>query len=243
MTPIFAPGQKKAILFDMNGTLMDNHATRKIAFIKTLNEFTARWAGGNDVSPEAVYTLYLKSLRKAKGRAKTDASEINHLREAFSAMPFAVHDGFIRSFLDRFRQIREHSAEPFRNAHKVLKKLSQSYKLAIVTNGSRDRRLRQYRQLAISGFIPEDRLFTPLNGKGRKPDPAFFRHVLRRMGNTPEQCVMVGDSWRKDIIGAIRSGMDAVWINRAKKDMSMTRSGKSTIIIVHRCERLTDLFG
>ena len=43
-----------------------------------------------------------------------------------------------------------------------------------------------------------------------KPDPAIFRHALEPMNLQPEQCLYVGDSYRYDVIGATRAGLQAV---------------------------------
>jgi len=43
-----------------------------------------------------------------------------------------------------------------------------------------------------------------------KPDPAIFRHALEPMDLRPEQCLYVGDSYRYDVVGATRAGLQAV---------------------------------
>jgi putative hydrolase of the HAD superfamily len=45
-----------------------------------------------------------------------------------------------------------------------------------------------------------------------KPDPAVFALVLDRLGATPETAVMIGDSWERDVLGALALGMPAVWV-------------------------------
>jgi HAD superfamily hydrolase (TIGR01549 family) len=46
-----------------------------------------------------------------------------------------------------------------------------------------------------------------------KPDRRIFDVALDRAGCTPEQAVMVGDSWTSDVMGARSVGMRAVWFN------------------------------
>jgi FMN phosphatase YigB (HAD superfamily) len=48
----------------------------------------------------------------------------------------------------------------------------------------------------------------------RKPNPSIFRAVLERLGVSPAQAVMVGDSLGADILGAHNAGMRAIWITR-----------------------------
>jgi putative hydrolase of the HAD superfamily len=43
-----------------------------------------------------------------------------------------------------------------------------------------------------------------------KPDPAIFAFALEPMGLRAEQCLYVGDSYRYDVIGATRAGLQVV---------------------------------
>jgi len=46
-----------------------------------------------------------------------------------------------------------------------------------------------------------------------KPDPAVFAYALDQLGAPPETAVMVGDSWERDVLGALGAGMSAVWVS------------------------------
>lgn len=48
-----------------------------------------------------------------------------------------------------------------------------------------------------------------------KPDVRFFETVLKLSGFQPEEAVMVGNLYEKDIIGAKRAGMTTVWFNES----------------------------
>lgn len=48
-----------------------------------------------------------------------------------------------------------------------------------------------------------------------KPDVRFFQTVLRLSGFQPEETVMVGNLYEKDIIGAKKAGMTTIWFNEA----------------------------
>lgn len=47
----------------------------------------------------------------------------------------------------------------------------------------------------------------------RKPHPLIFNDIARKIGYPPSQCYFVGDQWHTDILGSIRCGFHAVWIN------------------------------
>jgi HAD superfamily hydrolase (TIGR01662 family) len=47
-----------------------------------------------------------------------------------------------------------------------------------------------------------------------KPDAAFFAQMLAILGIQPAECVMVGDSYLNDIMGAKGAGLFTVWLTR-----------------------------
>jgi HAD superfamily hydrolase (TIGR01509 family) len=54
-------------------------------------------------------------------------------------------------------------------------------------------------------------LFTSRELGFKKPDPAFYREILRTMNLQTEQCIAVGNDYEKDIVPAKSIGMSAVW--------------------------------
>ena len=47
-----------------------------------------------------------------------------------------------------------------------------------------------------------------------KPDARLFGHALASLGATAAESVHVGDSWDKDVAGALGAGLRVVWFNR-----------------------------
>jgi putative hydrolase of the HAD superfamily len=47
-----------------------------------------------------------------------------------------------------------------------------------------------------------------------KPGPEFFRLACERAGVAPEAAVMIGDSYRADVVGARSAGMSAILLDR-----------------------------
>ena len=46
-----------------------------------------------------------------------------------------------------------------------------------------------------------------------KPDPEFFLTILRRMNVLPQEIIMVGDNYKKDIAPAKAVGMRTIWLS------------------------------
>ncbi|MEG3167849.1 HAD family hydrolase [Sphingomonas sp. LB3N6] len=47
-----------------------------------------------------------------------------------------------------------------------------------------------------------------------KPDRAFYASLTARLGCEASELLMVGDTWRDDIVGAVEAGSRARWVNR-----------------------------
>ena len=49
----------------------------------------------------------------------------------------------------------------------------------------------------------------------KKPGQAYFDTVIDRLGCQPGDVVLIGDSLEQDVLGAMRSGLGAIWFNRS----------------------------
>jgi putative hydrolase of the HAD superfamily len=86
--------------------------------------------------------------------------------------------------------------------------------VALVTNGPPDIQRLKLAQTGLAGHF-EAVVISGELGLG-KPDPGVFLHAVRALGVTPTDAVMVGDSWERDIEGALSAGLRAVWISHGR---------------------------
>jgi HAD superfamily hydrolase (TIGR01509 family) len=105
----------------------------------------------------------------------------------------------------------QHDAHaPICGAVAAVRAVAEHRRLGLLTNGPSDvQRVKlegtgltqHFETLAISGEM----------GVG-KPTASAFERVLTSLGLEPHEAVMVGDSWGRDVEGAISCGLPAVWI-------------------------------
>lgn len=50
-----------------------------------------------------------------------------------------------------------------------------------------------------------------------KPSPRLFRIAMERLGAKPQECLVIGDSVRRDVGGARAAGVAAVWIGTGRR--------------------------
>lgn len=112
----------------------------------------------------------------------------------------------------RFVEARRAAETIDPDAEPVLRDLARDHRLALLTNGAGDVQREKLARTPFAGYFAEIVISVELGVA--KPDPRFFEIALERLGVTASDAVMVGDSLSRDVAGAVRAGMRAVWIDR-----------------------------
>jgi putative hydrolase of the HAD superfamily len=237
------------LLFDLDDTLLPEVPAAHAAFVATGELARARHGLDPDVLAEAVrgqakalwyaaethpYALQL-AISSWEGlwcRFEGDHPELVKLREWSPAYRYeswraalsqlGVEDEELaRELAERFPVERRRRHVPFEDTVECIEALKDRYRLALLSNGASDL---QREKVAGSGL---DRWFSTLIISGdlevRKPDPAYFRIALDRLGIRADEAVMVGNSLKNDIDGAQSVGIFAVWLNREGRDPGEAR--------------------
>jgi len=101
--------------------------------------------------------------------------------------------------------------------------LKDHYKIVLVSN-ARDSDQAQVRQalerVDIAHYFHE--IFTPKEVNERKPAPNFYLNILKYLKVKPENAVMIGDDYEKDIIAAKQVGLWTIWYNPGQKKVEST---------------------
>lgn len=96
-----------------------------------------------------------------------------------------------------------------KNASKVLKLLAEKYPMVLVSNfyGNINKVLETYGLQDLFQKVVESSVVGV-----RKPDPAIFELGVKALDLKPNECLVVGDSYNKDIVPALKAGCRAVWL-------------------------------
>jgi len=188
----------KAILFDLDGTLLDR-----------------------DASIEHFITTQYDRLTPLKKITKTEyVSRFIELDCRGHVWKDKVYQTIVSEFglktvsweelLDDYDTEFIHSCIPFPNLVETLDILTtQGYLLGIITNG-----LGTFQKRTIQGLGIEQYFQTILISeveKVRKPEAEIFLRALRNLGVTPDESVFIGDHPDADVMGAKRIGMKSIW--------------------------------
>lgn len=123
---------------------------------------------------------------------------------------YDVYWGYI---LDRSREYREPYIE---EAMKEIRR--RGMKIGVGTNMTIHIQYEKIERMGLGEYI--DFMVTSDETIYDKPDPRFFREVVRKAGCLPEECVFVGDNKAFDYRGARDCGLHGIWYNAKNKPVS-----------------------
>lgn len=114
---------------------------------------------------------------------------------------------------ETFPEKRKQTARLYEDTIQILDALQGKYQLVLLTNGSPA--LQQLKLELTPVLTPyfDKVVISGEFGRG-KPDPAIFEHVLQLVKQDKQEVIMVGDNLDTDILGAVKTGITSVWINR-----------------------------
>jgi HAD superfamily hydrolase (TIGR01509 family) len=101
--------------------------------------------------------------------------------------------------------------EFYDDARPSLLRLHSRYRLFALSNGNADLKRCGIADL-FAGHITASAAGFP------KPDARIFARLLDLAGVEPQQVLHIGDDPLTDVVGAIRAGMQAVWLNRDARE-------------------------
>ncbi len=231
----------KAILFDLDDTLLWDKKSVQAAFLKTCKLAEERYNISAERLEEAVrkearalyegYDTYaftkmigINPFEGLWGEFLEEHDSFPKMRELIPVyqkeawtkglLTLGIHDhNFGEELAKAFPENRKKSPYVFEETFSVLDQLKEKYSLLLLTNGSPHL---QNTKLSITPEISPYFDYIVISGDfGRgKPDPSIFEHAVSLVGVDKSECLMVGDNLMTDILGANRTGIKSVWINR-----------------------------
>ena len=120
----------------------------------------------------------------------------------------------------------------------IVENLSGKYPLVLVTNfyGNMPVVLKEFRLSKYFKNIVESSVVGL-----RKPDPALFALGVKELGMNPEEIVVIGDSYRKDIYPASTLGCKTVWLKNICWEEEPVIPGNEATAIIKSLVELTDI--
>jgi len=99
-----------------------------------------------------------------------------------------------------------------KDAYSTIINLNKRYKLHIITNGFFEVQFLKIRNSKLEPYFTN--IITSEESNALKPDDKIFEYALKQINTTPEKCIIIGDNFETDIIGAKNASIDQVFFNR-----------------------------
>jgi len=238
---MIAPAELKALIFDLDDTLVVEEASAEAAFLTTCELARTRYS----IAPEHLHRSVREVCRQFWYACPVRPYCVEVGISSWEALWARFHGAdenlrFLRDWAPTYRRQSWHGAlrklgiddvdfaaelaETFprhrRKLHvvyedtqPVLEHFRGRYRLGLLTNGAPDLQREKIAGAGIGGSFDEIVISGDL-GFG-KPDPRIYETMLSRLDARPQEAIMIGNSLHTDVQGAQAVGMKAIWVNRA----------------------------
>jgi putative hydrolase of the HAD superfamily len=211
----------KSAIFDLDDTLYDHKTLNALALQKVCDFVYSK----TKISKEKFFDTFYQVRKETNLRLSNTAASHNRilyfqaLAEKLSVYSsefcLDLYNLYWDFFLGRM-VLRDGVLEVFNllRANKI--------KIAICSDLTTLIQHRKIKQLGINNFI--DALITSEEAGSEKPDAAMFNLCIKKLKTKPQECFFVGDNFQRDIKGAIKAGMTAIYFDIGDgADIDMTK--------------------
>lgn len=208
----------RALLLDLDGTLLDNPMDR---FIPAYFQALTRWVA-NRVPPDALIRELLRATRAMElgdGSGPTNEETFAaHFYPALGVDRAELEPEFRRFYAEAFPSLRVFTRPRPEARPLVEAAFAQGLDVVIATNPVFPRAAIEER-LAWAGVGVDSFAYALVTCyeemHATKSDPAYYREILARIGTSAPGCLMVGDDWQWDMVAAAACGIPGFWVSDA----------------------------
>lgn len=203
----------KHIFFDLDHTIWDfeTNSLKALQQIFTEEKLAERGVPSFDrfhITYKPINDRYWSKYHN--GYATKEQVRVNRFSETlaeFNVKDAALAERMAQSYVN----LSPKMTALFPDAFEILQYLQSRYSLHLITNGFAEV---QWIKIENSGLRPffEHIIISEEVGT-QKPDKEIFEIAMNRAFTSAEECLMIGDNFNTDIIGARNAGMDQVYFN------------------------------
>jgi HAD superfamily hydrolase (TIGR01549 family) len=206
----------RAVLFDMDDTIFDHSRTAWLALGRLRSEVPALQARPiGEVARrygELLDEIYPSVLA---GHTTHEAARIGRFSRLLAWAGRKVDRREAEAMSDEYRRQYQTLRRPVPGAPQMLRELHGKATLGIVSNNHQAEQIDKLRAIGLEDRF--DFVLTSERAGFAKPDPRIFEAAVAEAHVRPSQAVMVGDSWKMDVLGAKAAGVAPLWFNRWKR--------------------------
>lgn len=190
----------KRIIFDLDDTLIPWKQEYNLGLTRALNEFQLSY---KEEEIDNIVNSYEENYK---------SYTISNFLEHAKNNNIYLNNEFVETWLEYLGDMGEENPEII----DVLEYLSKKYELVVLTNWFQESQAKRLATARMSSFFKE------IHGGDEciKPSKASYLNAIGK--NSPEECVMIGDNFEIDIIGAINAGLRAIHLSKKEEHPGIT---------------------
>lgn len=198
----------KAVIFDYGGTLAESKTPWEIVSEKAVERLSI---DGIDVKAIDFQNAVMDTVEWRR-TIHMEGKEVDS-HQFFNHSLGILGHSMGRDTTDELEMYVYESTETkwLANLDTLLSSLSENYKLALLSNAWLEAPRQILRDRGYGRWF--DVMMCSYDIGIPKPDPRIFQHTLNLLHVDASEAVMIGDSIKADIEGAINAGLEAVWVD------------------------------
>ncbi len=221
------------ILFDLDHTLWD-FEKNSAEMLKELFEAYDLGELLNTTSKHFIeeYQVINQQMWLRYNKGKITKDDMRHIRFDSLLRKFGLRDPDLALKInDDYIENCPTKGHVVDGAEEVLKHLRGDYCIHVISNGFEETTTKKIKNSIIGDYI--DHFITSEGAKSIKPDKEIFLQLLKKISGRNTDCIMIGDNYATDIVGAKRMNMDHVLYN--------STGWKHDYRVQHEISKLNDL--
>jgi putative hydrolase of the HAD superfamily len=211
------PALPKAVLFDLDDTLIRAYAQPSEAWTRLLHVFTTDLEAADAAAIERVRVAVMDASRDfwtdqtTAARWRLDIPQARRLAVRQGLAGLGKSDEALADRIaDAFTEMRRNEYRLYPDAHATVDALRDAgVKLALVTNGSSDMQRYKIERFDLGHRFHHIQIEGEF-GQG-KPELAVYRHALQQLGCEACEAWMVGDNYEWEVVAPQKLGMCGIW--------------------------------
>lgn len=201
----------RAILFDLDDTIISAYGRPLEAWSKVAHEFTRQLVPSDPQHVAAAIAAAARAFWGDSGRHRRWRQSLAEARRLIVADAWPGRDrDLVDAIADRFTRLRDDEMHVFPGAVDVLEELRRSgVRLALITNGDGETQRRKIARFSLEHHFHHIQIEGE-HGFG-KPEERAYRHALNSLDVEPGDAWMVGDNLEWEVAAPQRLGIYAIW--------------------------------
>jgi putative hydrolase of the HAD superfamily len=201
----------RAVLFDLDDTIISAYGRPLHAWGKVAREFAAHLAPENPQHVAAAIAAAAREFWSDAGRHRQWRQSLAEARRLIVAESMAGRDPALTAAIaDRFTRLRDEEMHVFPGAVDALEDLRRrGVRLALITNGDGETQRRKIERFSLDVHFDHIQIEGE-HGFG-KPEERAYRHALAALDVAVNETWMVGDNLEWEVAAPQRLGIYTVW--------------------------------